>query len=106
MPREAPVTRAMRLARGAVIENNSSGRPLRTRGPIRRDGYDGGRCLCLMASVKRRPVVMGPRDDASMVLDRLRQQRELTRLRLGFALVGEVGRIGACKTVIAEFRIG
>src|SRR5260370_36694977 len=60
MPREAPVTRAMREARGRVIERTLSSSSLRKQGPIRRDGHDGGRYLSLVASEKRRPVVMGP----------------------------------------------
>src|SRR5258705_13519286 len=102
MPREAPVTRAMREARGGVIKRLYQQSSPRTRGPIRRDGYDERRRSCLFIFEPRRPVVMGPRvrgDDRSA---RLRQQRELPRLRFDLGLVGEVGRIDAGKAMVGE----
>src|ERR1700731_4158003 len=74
MPREAPVTRAMREARGFVIEATLSASSLRAQGPKRRDGYDGGRCVYPMASGKRGPVLWGPcvrRDDTVSIASSL-----------------------------------
>src|SRR5258707_15318171 len=100
MPREAPVIRAMREARGGVIKRLYQQPSPRTRGPIRRDGYDERRRLCLFIFEPRRPVVTGPRvrgDDRSA---RLRQQRELPRLRLGLGLGGAVWRMGAGEAMV------
>src|ERR1700730_391357 len=60
MPREAPVTRAMREARGRVIEITYLESSPRRWGPIRREGYDAGRRSCLTLSRQRRPGVMIP----------------------------------------------
>src|SRR5882757_7018179 len=106
MPRDAPVTRAMREARGRVVKQFTPWSSPRKRGPIRRAGYDAGRRSCLTLFKRRKPVVMGPRFRADDQLARFRQQRQLPWLRFDLGLVGEVRGIGAGKTMIREFRIG
>src|SRR5882672_2853471 len=110
MPREAPVTRAIREARGLVMSNCSH----RRRPCERRDPYavtviiaegvrsywrpkNEGRWLWVPAFAGTTPVASSAR---------FRQQRQLPGLRLDLGLVGEGGRIGAGKAVVREFRIG
>src|ERR1039458_176835 len=104
MPREAPDTRAMREARGRVMGSNSIVVP-GTQGPIRRAGYDRGRRSCPISFEQLTPVVMGPCAGTTpwFCLTRLRQQRQLPRLRLGLGHVGERGGVVAGKAVIGEF---
>src|SRR4051794_1564516 len=109
MPREAPVTRAIREARGWGIGGTlSSSR--RTPGPIRRDSYeaDGVRVKWPPKNEGRWlwvPAFAGTTADLGL-LARFRQQRQLPRLRFDLGLVGEVGRIDARKTMVGEFRVG
>src|ERR1700682_3416082 len=109
MPREAPVTSAIREARGGGIEVSFlRSRPPRTRGPIRREGYDGRRRSCLIWFEQLTPGLWVPAFAGTTplaLLARFRQQRQLPRLRLGLRQVGERGGIVAGKTVIGEFRM-
>src|SRR5262245_56050934 len=110
MPREAPVTRAMREARGLVMEGTlANRRPRESRDPyavkvIMVEGIrsywppkNEGRWLWVPAFAGTTAV------DASA---RFRQQRQLPGLRLDLGLVGKVGRIGAGEAVVGEFRVG
>src|SRR5687768_7992443 len=105
MPRDAPVTSAIREARGRGIELTLSSSSLRTQGTRRRDGYEaeGVRIkwrptkACGYASLRSR----GRRCGAASA--RFRQQRQLPGLLLDLGLVGEVGWIGAGETVVGEF---
>src|SRR5882724_7147917 len=109
MPREAPVTRAMREARGRGIDGALSS-SLRTQGPIRRGGVDGERWLCLFSSNDEGRWLWVPAFAGTtchlVLLARFRQQRKLPRLRLDLGLVGEMGRIDAGEAMVGEFRIG
>src|SRR3954471_17043291 len=59
MPRETPVTRAIREARGRVITSISSS-SRRKPGPILRGGYEGVGRSWLVLAAPRRLVAMGP----------------------------------------------
>src|SRR5689334_8243912 len=93
MPREAPVTSAMREARGLVM---ISVRP-RLCGGFYRRGWPG----------QARPWRKMTGFFAERALTaRFRQQRQLPGLLLDLGLVGEMGRIGAGEAVVGEFWIG
>src|SRR5829696_10143536 len=113
MPREAPVTSAMREARGLVIGRGSlHGRPCERRNPyavkvmmadgVCRYGVRKNEGRWLWVPAPERNCALG-RDDKSA---RFRQQRQLPGLRLDLGLVRQMGRIGAGKTVIRELWIG
>src|ERR1700730_18405376 len=105
MPREAPVTRAIREARGRGIESNS----LRRRPCESRDPYAvtvmmaEGICREWRPKNEGRwawvPALAGTTRSACF-----RQQRQLPRLRLGLGQVGERGGIVAGKAMVGEFR--
>src|SRR6266568_8745494 len=105
MPREAPVTRAIREARGWGIEGALSSSSRRRPGPIRRGGY-GVKVLVVNSVRKTRASGYGSRPSPGRQLTRFRQQRQLPRLRLDLGLVGEMGRIDAGEAMVGEFRIG
>src|SRR5450755_2520697 len=99
MPREAPVTRAMREARGRVMElalsivvPANAGTHTPCRQWLRKVGI-------AFASHQRKAGGYGSPRSRGRQLARLRQQRQLPWLRLDLGLVGEVGRIGAGEAV-------
>src|SRR5438034_1762158 len=96
MPREAPVTRAMREARGFDMDDSGSTNALSYAGLIRVSIYRVSGCQ-MDCRVK-------PGNDKPST--RFRQQRQLPGLLLDLGLVGEVGRIDAGEAMIREFRIG
>src|SRR5262245_21782588 len=112
MPREAPVTRAMRLARGCIMEQFYPASSWRKPGPIRRDGCGLGGWLSHLLRTTEAcgngswlPCAIAHQARTTNLAS-FREQRQLPRLRLGLGLVGEVRRIGTGKTVVREFWIG
>src|ERR1700738_1650825 len=100
MPREAPVTRAIREARGwVVIEANSGATYTVSYAGLTRVSIHFARDFHETMDCRVKP-------GNDELLARFRQQRQLPRLRFDLGLVGEVGRVDAGEAVVREFRIG
>src|SRR3954447_18220950 len=98
MPREAPVTRAMREARGFVMNDSGSTYTFVIR------GVDPGIINLRVNFSNKMDCRVKPGNDERSA--RFRKQGQLPRLGLDLGLVGEMRRIGAGKAVIGEFRTG
>src|SRR5882724_3034138 len=96
MPREAPVTRAMREARGRVIEEALSAAVPANAGTIRREGYDGGRRSLYLVE-PHGPAVMGPcvrRDDTMGV----------SSLPPAATIAAAAARFASCRSAASDIR--
>src|SRR5277367_309188 len=107
MPREAPVTRAIREARGwGTAVSVMPGLKREARLHARRAGHPRSSRRVLQTWMAGTSPAMTKNDEGGEASARFRQQRKLARLRLDLGLVGEVGRIDPGKAMIREFRIG